>query len=75
MSKRKPSNVIHVGDDDFNFDPRGKFAQKKTKKLNIEWNNKYDASKIDLPSSVQMKFNEMYLYEKNVDIIYEFNVQ
>ena len=47
MCKGKPSKVIvYVGDEDFNFDPRSKRSIMKTKKLNIEWNNKYNASKL-----------------------------
>ena len=53
MSKWKSLIVMHVGD------PRGKFAVKKTKKMNIEWNNKYNASKIDIPSSGQRRFADM----------------
>ena len=75
MSKRKPSNVTQVGDEDFNFDPRRKFAQKKIKQLNFDWDNKCNTSKIDLYSSVQMIFNEMHLYEQDVNIFREFNVQ
>ena len=75
MSKRKPSNIIRVGDEDFNFDPRAKFVMRKTKRLNIEWNNKYNASKIDVPSSVQRRFTDMYLYYQNVDIVCQYNVQ
>ena len=76
MSKWKSSNVIlRVGDEDFNFDPRAKYSVKKTKRLNIEWNNKYNSSKIDLPSSVQMRFADMYLYYQNVDIVRKYNVQ
>ena len=43
--------------------------------MNIEWNNKYNASKINLPSSVQRKFDDMYLYYQNVNIVRQFNVQ
>ena len=75
MSKKKPLNVIYIGDEDFNFGPRKKFAQKKIKELNVDWDNKYNASKIDLPSSIKIKFNEMYLYEQNVDIVHDFNIQ
>ena len=75
MSKRKPSSVIRVGDEDFNFDPRGKFAVWKTKRLNIERNNKYNTSEIDLPSSVHRRFADMYLYYQNVDIVRQYNVQ
>ena len=60
MSKGKTSNVIvRVGDEDFNFDPRSRFSVKKTKRLNIEWYNKYNASKINLLSSIQYKFDPM----------------
>ena len=43
--------------------------------MNIEWDNKYNASKIDLPSSVQRKFDEMNLYERNAIICHGVNVQ
>ena len=43
--------------------------------MNIEWNNKYNASKIDLPSSVQNRFNDLFLYHQNANIVFEFNVQ
>ena len=76
MSKEKSSNVIvFVGDLDYNFDPRKRFAIKKTKTLNTEWNNKYNSSKIELPSSVQNKFNELYLYYQEANIAYDSNVQ
>ena len=76
MYKRKSSNVIvRVGDEDCNFDPRKKFSIKKTKLLNIEWNNKYNASKIDLSSGVQSRFNDLFLYHQNANIVPEFNIQ
>ena len=76
MSKGKTSNVIvRVGDEDFNFDPRSRFSVKKTKTFYIEWNNKYNASKIDLSSSVQRKFDDMYLFELDALVRSEENVQ
>ena len=76
MSKEKSSNVIvFVGDLDYNFDPRSRFAKKKTKSLNTEWNNKYNSSKIELPSSVQNRFNELWLYYQEANIVYDSNVQ
>ena len=75
MSTGKQSNVIvRVRGEDYNYDPRSRFSVKKTKILNIEWNNKYHASKIDLPSSGQKKLHEMYLYEQNAHICSEENV-
>ena len=54
MSKGKLLNVIaRVGDEDYTLDPRSKFSLRKTKKMNIERNNKYNASKIDLPCNIQ----------------------
>ena len=52
MSKRKPTKRTHIGDGDLSFDTRMKYDKKKIKKLNIEWDNKYNASKIDLRSSI-----------------------
>ena len=75
MSKRKPPNGAHIGDEDLKFDPRKKFARKKIKQLNFDWENRYNASKIDLPSSVQTKFNELYLYEQDAIIRRGFHVQ
>ena len=76
MSKEKSSNVIVcVGDLDYNFDPRKKFSIKKTKMLNTEWNKKYNAMKIDLPISVQSRFNDLYLFYQNAKIFRESNVQ
>ena len=76
MSIGKPSNVIvSVGDEDYHYDPRTRFSIRKTKNLNIEWNNKYDASKIDLRCSVQNRFADMYLYHQNASIVCQFNVQ
>ena len=76
MSKGKPSNVIvRVGNEYFNFDPRSRFPVKKTKRLNIEWNNKYNASKIYLPLNIQSRFADMYLCHQNANIVREFNVQ
>ena len=70
MSKGKPSNVIvRVGNEDFNFDPRSRFPVKKTKRLNIEWEKKYNASKIDLPLNVQNRFDDMYLCHQNANIV------
>ena len=46
ISKRKPTNGTHVGDGDLNFDPRKTFARRKIKRFNIEWDNKYNASKL-----------------------------
>ena len=43
--------------------------------MNIEWDNKYNASKIGLPSSVQRKFDEMHLYERNAIIRHGVNFQ
>ena len=43
--------------------------------MNIEWSNKYNASKIDLPCSVQSGFADIYLYHQNVNIDRQFNVQ
>ena len=76
MSKEKSSDVIVcVGDLDYNFDPRTRFSKRKTKLLNSEWNKKYNASKIDLPSSVQNRFNDLYLFYQNAKIVRESNVQ
>ena len=75
MSRGKQSNVIvRVGDEDYNYDPRTRFSIRK-KKLNIEWNNKYNASKIDLPCSVQSRFTDLHFYHQNANIVREFNVQ
>ena len=74
-SKRKPSNGTHIRADALNFDPREKSARKKIKQLNFDWDNKYNASKIDLPSTVQTKFNEMHLYEQDAIIRRAYNVQ
>ena len=43
--------------------------------MNIEWNNKFNASKIDLFCSVQRKFDDMYLYHQIANIVRDFNVQ
>ena len=43
--------------------------------MNIEWNNKYNASKIDLPCSVHSRFADLYLYHQNANIVRDFNVQ
>ena len=43
--------------------------------MNTERDNKYNALKIDLPSSIQNKFGEMYLYEKNAHIHSEWKNQ
>ena len=51
-------------------DPRGKFAVKKTNK------NEYRVdSKINIPSSGQRRFADMYVYYQNVDIVRQYNVQ
>jgi len=76
MSKKKSSNVrVCVGDVDYNFNPRGTLSKKKTKSLNIEWNKKYNTSKIELPTSVQSRFNDLYLFYQNAKIVRESNVQ
>ena len=76
MSKEKSSNVIvYVGDTDYNFDPRGRLFKKKTKSLNTEWNKKYNTSKIDLPISVQSRFNDLYLFYQKAKIARDSNVQ
>ena len=76
MSKEKSSNVIVcVGDDDYNFNPRTRFSKRKTKALNNEWNRKYHTSKIDLPSSVQNRFNDLYLFYQDAKIVRKSNVQ
>ena len=36
---------------------------------------KYNASKIDLPSRVQSRFNDLYLFYQQAKIVYESNVQ
>ena len=74
MSKRRPPNGKHIGDKDLNFDPRKKYAQKKIKQLNIDSDNKYNASKIELPSSVQKIFDEVNLYEQDANICRDLNV-
>ena len=76
MSKEKSSNVIvYVGDTDYNFDPRGRFSKRHTKSLNTEWNKKYNTSKIDLPISVQSRFNDLYLFYQKAKIARDSNVQ
>ena len=76
MSKEKSSNVIVcVGDEDYNFNPRTRFSKRKTKLLNNEWNRKYNTSKIDIPSSVQNRFNDLYLFYQDAKIVRKSNVQ
>ena len=76
MSKEKSSNVIVcVGDEDYNFNPRSRFSKRKTKLLNNEWNRKYNTSKIDIPSSVQNRFNDLYLFYQDAKIVRKSNVQ
>ena len=43
--------------------------------MNIEWDNTHNFSKIDLPSSIQNKFDDIHLYEQNVHISSKENVQ
>ena len=76
MSKGKSSNVIvRVGNEEYNYDPISRFSISKTNILNIEWNNKYNASKIDLPCSVQNRLNDLFFYHQNANIVRKFNVQ
>ena len=76
MSKEKSSNIIVcVGDEDYNFNPRTRFSKRKTKSLNNEWNRTYNTSKIDIPSSVQNRFNDLYLFYQKAKIARDSNVQ
>ena len=51
-----------------------KIRSKEHNKLNTEWDNEYNSSKIVLSSSIQNKFDEIYLYTKYAHICSEENV-
>ena len=44
--KRNSKIKRHIGDKDYNFDPRTKHARAKQSELNKQWDVKYDSSKI-----------------------------